>query len=82
MGGGGRPDTSAADRSYELQKENLKFQRQQLAEIKAKEKGIEAAKQEKLDELIKRKRTGRRATILTDFESLGLPAISRKSLYA
>ncbi len=74
-GGGGAPapDTSAADRMYQLQREQLELQKKQLAELERKEKGAAAAKQEKLEELLRRKRTGRRATILTSPE--GLPPI-------
>ena len=79
-GGGG--SSREADRAFELQQEQLRLQRKQLKELKLKEQGIEAAKQLKLDELIKRKRKGFGATILTDFGLLGEADISKKSLFS
>ncbi len=72
-GGAPAPDTSAADRAHQLQREQLELQRKQLAELERREKGAAAAKQEKLEGPLRRKRTGRRATILTSPE--GLPPI-------
>ena len=80
MGGGGggigtlfgllpspaKPDTSAADRAYELQKEQLELQKKQLTELETKEKGADVAKQAQLDNLLKKKKTGMSSTILTD----------------
>ena len=80
--GGGTGATSSARHAYKLQKEQMELQKKQLAALEAKEKAIEAEKQQKLDELVKQKRKGRTATILTDWENLGEPSISKKSLYS
>jgi len=87
MGGGGgkreaREARKQAERTYELQKEQLELQKKQLAELEAKEKGKEAERQARLEELLKRKRRGISSTILTNWSALGEPAISRRSLYA
>ncbi|MFZ2937605.1 MAG: hypothetical protein WA066_02750 [Candidatus Omnitrophota bacterium] len=71
-----------AQQAYDLQKQQLALQQQQLTDLASKEANIEATRQAALDALIKRKKIGRASTLLTDWQSLGLPNISRKSLYA
>ena len=73
MGGGGGGQEAAARRSYDLQLQQFEFQKQQLAELEEKEKGKKAAEHEILLQLLRRKKTGRRATILTDKETLEPP---------
>lgn len=70
------------DKMYQLQREQFELQKKQLAELEMKEKGKKAAVAEMFERLLKRKRTGRTATILTDFERIGLPPVARRSLYA
>ena len=72
-GGGGGEQRAAAEKSYQLQLQQFEFQKQQLAELEEKEKGKKAAEHEILLQLLRRKRTGRRATILTDKETLEPP---------
>ncbi|MDP2218551.1 MAG: hypothetical protein Q8J68_14835 [Methanolobus sp.] len=80
--GGSKGATRAAERSYALQKEMFEFQKEQLAELEAKEKGKKVMEREVLERLLTRRRTGRKATILTDFGSLGLPSLGKQELYA
>lgn len=83
MGGGGdRGAREQAERSYEIQREQLELQKRQLAEAEEKEKSKERYRQQALEELTRRKKVGRKATLLTDWESLGTPEVSRASLYA
>ena len=71
MGGGGGGQEAAAEKSYQLQLQQFEFQKQQLAELEEKEKGRKASEQEILLQLLRRKKIGRRATILTD----GIPEL-------
>lgn len=79
--GGKKLDTSAADAAFKLQQEQLALQKKQLAEMELKEKGAAAAKQSKLDELLKRKKTGRASTLLTGGDGVIEETTGSKALF-
>ena len=77
------PDTGASRDAFKLQQQQLIKQQKKLKELQIQEQGMEAAKQVKLDELLKRKKTGYAATILTDSTTTGGgETVSKKSLFA
>lgn len=67
----------AADRSYQLQMDQLNLQKQQLAEIKEKDESKEAAKQAGFESQLNLKATGRNSTILTEGLDTGMSTTQR-----
>lgn len=67
----------AAERSYQLQMDQLNLQKQQLAEIKEKDEAKEAAKQAGFESQLNLKATGRNSTILTEGLDAGMSTTQR-----